>query len=108
MNSYFAGIDAGSSYIKIVLLDEQREVIGHGCRPTGIHVDNSSTDMLNCILSDCRIPYDAVRRIIATGYGRRTIGIAYDTVTEIKAHAMGAVWSAPPNTDIRTIIDIGG
>jgi predicted CoA-substrate-specific enzyme activase len=46
-------------------------------------------------------------RIIATGYGRTMFEISFDspTVTEIKAHARGALASFP---EARTVLDIGG
>ena len=60
------------------------------------------------MLEQNRLDHDSVNRIIATGYSRRSIGMAHETVTEIKAHAAGAAWSAPVGSHVRTIIDMGG
>ena len=108
MTDYFAGIDAGSTYVKMALLDSESRLVGFDLRPTGIDADGVSEKMLGAAAEKIGIDRKGIRRIIATGYGRRGIETAHDTVTEIKAHALGAGWSKPGDADIRTVIDIGG
>ncbi len=106
--NFFAGIDAGSTYVKVAVMDEDGNLVGHGHRPTGIDAAGASAAIIETLRADLRPSGSSMSRIIATGYSRRTIRIADDTVTEIKAHSAGAVWSAPPETEIHTVIDIGG
>jgi predicted CoA-substrate-specific enzyme activase len=108
MPHYFAGIDAGSTYVKVAVMDDENRLVGCERNPTGIDADGTSRKMLAEITGKNGITSSAVRRIVATGYSRRNIETAHETVTEIKAHARGAGWTAPPGTDIRTVIDIGG
>jgi predicted CoA-substrate-specific enzyme activase len=105
---YYAGIDAGSTYIKVALLDEAGELLGKDHKPTGIDADKNAKDMIQSIASDSNIDAAGIEKIIATGYSRRGISCAHDTVTEIKAHARGAAWSANGGPKVHTVIDIGG
>ncbi|BBO82437.1 2-hydroxyglutaryl-CoA dehydratase [Desulfosarcina ovata subsp. sediminis] len=106
--TYFAGIDAGSTYVKAALMDENQALVAFDQRPTGIDADGTSQKMIAAMAEANGIPADHIQNIIATGYSRRNISMARDTVTEIKAHARGAAWSAPNSIGIRTVIDIGG
>lgn len=108
MKAYYAGIDAGSTYVKLAILDEDGNLAGYDRQPTGIDASGTSEKMIHSLIKENGISPDQIRNIIATGYSRRTIEAAKDTVTEIKAHALGARWSAPDDIDIRTVIDIGG
>ena len=107
-NTYFAGIDAGSTYVKAALLDEDQALVAFDQHPTGIDADGTSQKMIATMAEANGIQADQILKIIATGYSRRNISLAQDTVTEIKAHAHGAAWAAPDGVDIRTVIDIGG
>jgi predicted CoA-substrate-specific enzyme activase len=95
-----AGIDIGSRSIELVLLGDGNVV----------HREKTATTFQ---------PLDQVRklldgaspaRIIATGYGRNLIagadmGVPVETITEIKAYALGAGRLHP---GARTLLDIGG
>lgn len=108
MTHYFVGIDAGSTYVKVAFLDEEGALAGYDRKPTGIDADGTSSQMMGAIMSSNGITREQIKTITATGYSRRAIETAHDTVTEIKAHGAGARWSAPEDLDIRTVIDIGG
>lgn len=107
MKAYFAGIDAGSTYVKVAILDETKQLVAFDRKSTGIDADGASRAMLEAVTRGTGVKSDQIEKIVATGYGRRAIGMADDTVTEIKAHAAGASWSAPA-VNVRTVIDIGG
>jgi predicted CoA-substrate-specific enzyme activase len=92
-----AGIDIGSRSIECAILEN------------GIIKETRKTDTgfdpirkAAALIKD--LTFDAV---MATGYGRNLFEIAHDaaTVTEIKAHAKGAVHFYPGAT---TVLDIGG
>lgn len=106
--NYYAGIDAGSTYIKAAVLDEAGKLLGKEHRPTGIDADGSAGEMIRSVADHNHIDAADIKKIVATGYSRRGVSNAHETVTEIKAHARGAVWSAGGEADIRTVIDIGG
>jgi len=105
---YYAGIDAGSTYVKVAVLDEENKLTGCKTLPTGIDAGGTADKIITEILGNNNISRDDLDCTVATGYSRRIIDIADDTVTEIKAHAAGAVWSAPDGVEIKTLIDIGG
>jgi predicted CoA-substrate-specific enzyme activase len=94
----FAGIDIGSRTIELVLVDEAGAVEDSLQSDTGFDPMTEAKTMIR------GLSYDA---IMATGYGRNLFEISFDapTVTEIKAHATGALQLFP---DVRTILDIGG
>lgn len=94
----FAGIDIGSRTIELVVVDEAGKIIQSLQADTGFDPAATAGNLLN------EINYD---RIMATGYGRNMFEINFDspTVTEIKAHAMGARAFFP---GALTVIDIGG
>ncbi|MGD9948656.1 MAG: acyl-CoA dehydratase activase [Desulfobulbus sp.] len=105
---YFAGIDAGSTYVKVAVLNQDGNLAGFQHRPTGIDAAGTSRSMLEAIMADLGQPSGSLGSIMATGYSRRIIDVAHDTITEIRAHASGALLTAPVGTTIRTVIDIGG
>jgi len=106
--NYFAGIDAGSTYVKVAVLNEEGDLAGHQHRPTGIDAAGHARTMLDSIMERIGQPTSRIGAITATGYSRRIIDVAEDTITEIRAHAAGARMTAPDGTQIRTVIDIGG
>lgn len=105
---HYAGIDAGSTYVKVVIMDDKKNLLGYRIAPTGINAGKISTESLEALCSDLNISLPDVLSIISTGYSRRMIDIAHENVTEIKAHGAGARWTAPQGSGIRTIIDVGG
>lgn len=105
---YFAGIDAGSTYVKAVIIDNDGALLEYKVAFTGIDARTTSKKILEELCSQSGISIMDINAIISTGYSRRRIDIAHGNVTEIKAHAAGAVWAAPEGSKVRTIIDIGG
>ena len=102
----YAGIDAGSRMIKIVLLDAARsEVVASGSADQGIAQNTLARGLYEALLREHGLGEGAVGRIVATGYGRNLIEFADTTVTEITCHAWGVRHGTP---GVRTIIEIGG
>ena len=103
---FCAGIDAGSRAIKIVLVDQQtREVLGYGMTDQGVSQNEIAMKLLDEVIADSGVSRDNLGCVIGTGYGRDSIELVTETVTEITCHACGVVHLYP---DCRTIIDIGG
>jgi len=98
------GIDVGSISTKAALIRGNR-LLGSRVVLTGYNARNAGETVFNELLAELNIQADAVDRIVATGYGRKSVDLADKAVTEITCHAAGAHFQDP---DVRTIIDIGG
>ncbi len=94
----FAGIDIGSRTIELVVVDETGQIF------KSLQADTGFDPMVEAKRMIGEVQYDT---IMATGYGRNLFEIAFDasTVTEIKAHAIGARYYFPEAT---SVLDIGG
>jgi predicted CoA-substrate-specific enzyme activase len=100
-----AGIDIGSLTAKIIVLAissndlEQRYsfIRRVGYNPAGVAKDlvTKATEAIHV---------ENIDYIVSTGYGRK-LAQANENITEITCHAKGAFFV---NSDIRTIVDIGG
>jgi predicted CoA-substrate-specific enzyme activase len=102
---YSAGIDAGSSYIKVVLVDEAATTTFQNVVPRGGDIEASCRACFDVILRRHGIARDQVRGITATGYGRKQVTFCNNVITEITALAVG---SHALNKTIRCVVDIGG
>jgi len=102
----YAGIDAGSRAIKVVLIDaDGSRIMAKSHADQGIEQDRLACELFDKTLGESGIQKSDVGRIVATGYGRSAIHIADTTITEITCHAVGVRHLVP---EVRTIIDIGG
>ncbi|MGE5293202.1 MAG: acyl-CoA dehydratase activase [Solirubrobacterales bacterium] len=102
----YAGIDAGSRAIKVVLIDaDGSRIVGKAHADQGIEQGRLACELFDRTLAESGVGRSDVRRIVATGYGRNAIHIADTTITEITCHAVGVRHLVP---QARTIIDIGG
>ncbi len=98
------GIDAGAATTKAVVLREN-EIVGYIIIPTGFDFRKAGEEACWEVLSKCGMGKSEVGTILATGYGRSSIGFADKTISEITAHARGVGYLIPA---AHTIIDIGG
>ncbi len=98
MEKRFAGIDIGSRTIELVVVNASGKIVTSLQMDTGFDPMRAARDLID------GMSYD---RIMATGYGRNLFEISFDalTVTEIKAHAVGARACFP---DAQAVLDIGG
>lgn len=104
---YYGGCDAGSTYTKCVILDENGEIAASVISRSRINPVMSAQDALDAAIeqvSDLEKP-DDLAYLIGTGYGRNKVPFAAENISEISCHAMG-VHSVDPT--IKAIIDIGG
>ncbi|MFZ5831869.1 MAG: acyl-CoA dehydratase activase [Planctomycetota bacterium] len=101
-----AGIDAGSRTIKAVVLDTaSHAVLAAGVVDQGVEQNVLAQQLLDRLLAEIGQSREALRALVATGYGRKLIAGADATITEITCQARGVHHVAPES---RTIIDIGG
>lgn len=105
---YFAGIDIGSTAIKIVLIDESGDIVAHQTSPTGSHFHRNTLESFNIILERTGLKRDDVAYIISTGYGRKLFKEADESISEITANAAGARIIGKDYGTVRTIVNIGG
>ena len=104
----FAGIDVGSSFTKVVLLDQEGGIKGSKVRFSGTDLSTSAKKTLQEALSESN-NLTSVEGIIATGYGRKNVqfdNIQTSTITEISCSARAAQYYYPDKA--LSIVDIGG
>ncbi len=106
--NYFAGIDIGSTAIKIALVNENRELIGHKISASGSMFYKYAKQALQDLLDELGINRDDLIYKVSTGYGRKLFKEADENISEITANAIGARAAAEGKCEIKTIINIGG
>ncbi|MFC1602955.1 acyl-CoA dehydratase activase [Pseudomonadota bacterium] len=106
--SCFAGIDIGSTAIKIALIDEDKKIIATKVTSTGSHFRKNSVDALHGLLAENGLTTDDLAYMVSTGYGRKLLKEADESVSEITANAIGALEAGREYGEIKTIINIGG
>jgi len=103
--NYFAGIDVGTSYIKVVIIDEKNVIAGSFIERSSADLKNSIKAAFEGAIATANISRNAIKYTTATGFGRGTVSFADSVKTEISAHAKGAYHYFSKKS---TIIDIGG
>ena len=79
MEKYYLGFDAGSTYVKSALI-RGNEVVCTKVMPTGIDNDKTTKILREELVKMAGISVDDIAYITATGYSRRNIAIANDTI----------------------------
>ncbi|MGQ4872811.1 MAG: acyl-CoA dehydratase activase [Promethearchaeia archaeon] len=98
------GIDIGSLATKIVILDDDKKILDWGVERSTYDFKRVGNLLFNRMLEKNNLKRSDLF-VMSTGYGRNTIDIADDRVTEITAHAKGVQYFFP---DAYSVIDIGG
>jgi len=104
---YFGGCDAGSTYTKCVILDENGKIAAAVTRKSRINPVLSAQDAMGDAISEVQELNSAedLTYLVGTGYGRNKVPFADENISEISCHAMG-VHSVDPK--VKAIVDIGG
>jgi predicted CoA-substrate-specific enzyme activase len=105
---YFAGIDVGSTAIKVAIADEDGKIAGVHVTPSGSLFHKNSVAALQALLDQVSLTRADIHYLIATGYGRKLFKEADDSISEITANAIGAFEAGKAFGGVRTIINIGG
>lgn len=100
----YAGIDAGASATKAVLVSKEGEIKSYSIIPSGINFKASAEEALKKALKLTNLSLDDVTYLISTGYGRALVK-ANSTSSEIICISRGLHKLFP---SVRTIIDVGG
>jgi predicted CoA-substrate-specific enzyme activase len=101
----FVGIDVGASMTKVAVIDAKKNLIGHHVKKSGTDFTATADFCLEASLKMANAEEKDIIRTVSTGYGRKNVSYAHDTVTEIGCHAKGCFHYFPITI---TIIDIGG
>lgn len=104
----YAGIDIGSTSIKIAITDAAGELVAHRTTPTGSLFHRNTVDAFAGLLLEAGIDRSEIAAIVATGYGRKLFKEADLSVSEITANGTGAYRLGRNRSAVRTIINIGG
>ena len=100
-----AGIDVGSTYTKVLLLREDRTILGRALEPTGFRLTEVAEGSLARLIERCKLTPDQVGYVVATGFGRHQAPFADIHVTDLTASARGARFLFPGT---QTVLDVGG
>lgn len=98
-----AGIDAGSTTVKVTLYDGTRMESSIGL--AGWNPRAEATTLLGQAVASWDTDLEGLAYIIGTGYGRVNLPFVSRSMTEITCHAKGATFLYP---GVGTVIDIGG
>lgn len=104
---YFGGCDAGSTYTKCVIIDENGKIAAAVTKRSRINPVLSAKDALDEAVSqvDGLNSAEELTYLIGTGYGRNKVPFADENISEISCHAMGVHVT---DSSVKAIIDIGG
>ncbi len=103
---FFLGIDIGSLTGKAVIIDDDATIKAQQI----IYVKKLPIHTVNALMEDVlpKVGIEDISEVtycVGTGYGRRKIPLANETISEITCHGTGAHHVLP---SVRTVIDIGG
>jgi len=101
---YTIGVDIGSLVTKIVLMKDDK-VIDFLIDRSSFQFNEVAKQLFHQLLAKYHLRRDDITWITSTGYGRHSLDIADDQVTEITAHARGVLFYF---SNVASIIDIGG
>ncbi|NLM07227.1 MAG: 2-hydroxyglutaryl-CoA dehydratase [Tissierellia bacterium] len=101
---YTLGIDIGSTASKCLILKDGKEIVSTSTVSVGTGTTGPKR-ALEEVLKNAKMAIEEMDFIMATGYGRNSIDIADDRMSELSCHARGAVFLFP---NVKTVIDIGG
>lgn len=103
--TYTAGIDIGSTYTKVVILDDGAQIAGRAMRKTGFKLADAARRTYERAIESAGLAEQDVAYKVATGFGRHRPTFTDAAVTDLTASARGATFFFP---ETRTILDIGG
>ncbi len=101
---YTAGVDIGSLVTKIVLVKDGH-LVDFVIDRSSYQFNQTGNQLFSQVLEKNHLKKADITHIVSTGYGRHSLDIADEKVTEITAHARGVQYYFP---DASSVIDIGG
>lgn len=104
MRKYYVGVDIGSLTVKVVLINDNLEIIGSAKSRAGYSGRTIASQLKEQLLTESGLTAQHISTTVATGYGRVTFPSDRE-VSEITCQAKGISHLFPR---ARTVIDIGG
>ena len=104
-NHVFAGIDVGAATTKAVIINQTSKIVGYFIRKSGTNLKEAAEQSFQKALQAAALSRNCVGYIVATGYGRKIVPFADQTITEISCTARGSYHYFPVAS---TVIDVGG
>jgi len=104
-NLRVAGVDVGSVSTDAVILNENKEILSSSVVYSGANSQKAAAEAFRQALAQAGLERSEIAYVISTGYGRKRVDFANESVTEISCHAMGTHFLFP---ETRTLIDVGG
>ena len=102
---YTAGIDVGSGYTKVVILDANRTIVGKELIRSGFNYPAAAERTLGATLEAAGLRREDLVYVASTGYGRSMVPFRDIQITELTSLAKGAHYFFPGT---RTLLDVGG
>jgi len=104
-----AGVDVGAKYVKIVLLEDGKNVLTRANGIVGFDVGKSAAEVFEKALVNANLKRDQIVQVVATGMGRKAIHKippinTGEVVPEVIADAKGTYHLIPT---VKTVIDVG-
>jgi predicted CoA-substrate-specific enzyme activase len=101
---YTLGIDVGSTTSKCIILKDGKEIVGKSLVAVGAGTSGPDRAIKE-VLESAGLKKEEMSYVLATGYGRNSIEMINDQMSELSCHAKGASYLFP---EVHTVIDIGG
>ncbi len=101
---YYCGIDIGASSAKLVVINQDRELIAKALQASGVDYARSAEECLAAALASAHLQRDQIDRTVSTGYGRDNVAWSDGKMTELACHGKGAYHHV---REKMTVIDIG-
>ena len=101
---YTLGIDVGSTTSKCVIVKDGQEIVSKSLVSVGAGTSGPERAIKE-VLDNCGMKKEDMSFILGTGYGRNSLDIVDDQMSELSCHARGAYYLFP---EVHTVIDIGG
>jgi benzoyl-CoA reductase subunit D len=99
-----AGIDVGSKLTKVVIMDEDKNVLSYVVVRTGTDHKKTSEEAFEEALKKAGISREDIKKIVTTGFGKISVPFADEELTQIMAAGKGAYYVRPTT---RTVIEVG-
>ena len=104
-NRIFAGIDVGTTTTKAVIIRADKTVLGRFVQRSGVDLASAAATAFEGAMARAQVAPEAIKVIVATGFGRKSVPFAHDTRTEIGCHGRGCYHYFP---EVITVVDVGG
>ena len=100
----FGGIDVGHQSVKVIILDDERKIIGKLALVTGDEAAVASRKALDRVLDDAGHHMAELTYLIATGVGKNWVKLSAKQASEVRCHALGAHYLHP---SARIVLNLG-